>query len=95
MAGSVRPMVYRIVRLEPDRRIVLEGAGSGVAATDTMVFESTADGTRVDYEADIRLLGWRRLLEPFAGGAFARIASAARAGMERALDERARSGAGR
>lgn len=95
MAGSVRPMVYRIVRLEPDRAVVLEGSGSGVAATDTMTFESIGEGTRVDYQADIRLLGWRRLLEPFLGGAFARIASDARAGMQRTLDGRARAAEGR
>jgi hypothetical protein len=91
MAGSVRPMTYRIVRLEPNRQVVLEGTGSGVAATDTLTFEATPHGTRIDYAADIRLLGWRRLLEPFAGGAFARIAGAARAGMERTLAERARA----
>jgi carbon monoxide dehydrogenase subunit G len=95
MAGSVRPMTYRVVDLEPDRQVVLEGSGSGVAATDTMTFEAVAAGTRVDYRADIRLLGWRRLLEPFAGRAFARIASNARAGMQRTLDERARAAAGR
>lgn len=89
MAGSVRPMTYRIVRLEPDRQVVLEGSGSGVAATDTLSFEAIPAGTRIDYRADIRLLGWRRLLEPFAGGAFTRIAAAARAGMQRTLDERA------
>lgn len=91
MVGSIRPMVYRIVRFEPDREVVLEGTGSGVAATDTMTFEPIGEGTRVHYQADIRLLGWRRLLEPFLGGAFGRIASEARAGMERTLDRRARA----
>ena len=90
MAGSVRPMTYRIVRLDPDRQVTLEGSGSGVAAVDTLTFERRADGTRVDYVAQIRLLGWRRLVEPFLGGAFAKIARDARAGMTRALDERAR-----
>ena len=89
MGGGVRPMTYRIARLEPDRRVVLQGEGSGVAATDTMTFEPTADGTRIDYVADIRLLGWRRLLEPFAGGTFARIGREAQAGMERTLAQRA------
>ena len=91
MGGSVRPMTYRITDLEPDRRVVLVGEGSGVAATDTMTFQATPDGTRIDYVADIRLLGWRRLLEPFAGGTFARIGRDARAGMERTLAERARA----
>jgi hypothetical protein len=88
MAGAIRPMTYEIVSLDPDRQVVLEGKGSGVAATDTMTFERTPDRTRIDYTADIRLLGWRRILEPLAGGAFTRIAQAARAGMERTLAER-------
>jgi len=95
MAGSVRPMTYRIVDLDPDREIVLRGEGSGVDATDTMTFTPTETGTRVDYRADIRLRGWRRLLEPFAGGTFQRIAREAREGMERTLAERARQHEGR
>lgn len=91
MAGATRPMEYRIVELEPGRRVVLEGSGSGVEATDTIVFEPSSTGTRIDYRADIRLVGWRRLLEPLAGGAFARIAREARDGMQRTLDERARA----
>lgn len=90
-AGSVRPMEYRIVDLEPGRRVVLAGSGSGVEATDTIAFEPSSTGTRIDYQADIRLVGWRRLLEPIAGGAFARIARDARDGMQRTLDERARA----
>ena len=91
MAGAVRPMDYRIVELEPGRRVVLTGSGSGVEATDTISFEPSSTGTRIEYRADIRLVGWRRLLEPLAGGAFARIAREARDGMQRTLDERARA----
>lgn len=90
MAGSVRPMTYRIVALEPDREVILAGEGSGVAATDTMTFTPTDSGTRIDYRADIRLLGWRRFLQPFVGGTFERIGREARAGMERTLAERSR-----
>lgn len=94
MAGSVRPMTYRITHLEPNRLVVLAGEGSGVRATDALTFESMPGGTRVDYRAEIRLLGWRRLLEPFAGRAFARIAQDARAGLERTLAERATAAKG-
>ena len=90
MAGSVRPMTYRIVALEPDQKVVLTGEGSGVAATDTMTFTPTDTGTRIHYRADIRLLGWRRVLQPFVGGTFERIGREARAGMERTLAERSR-----
>ena len=89
LAGRVAPMEYVVTRLEPGRRVVLEGAGSGVTATDDISFEATPAGTAVDYVADIRLEGLLRLLTPFAGGAFRRIASNARLGMQRALDERA------
>lgn len=89
LAGRVAPMEYVVTRLEPGRRVVLEGAGSGVTATDDISFEATPAGTAVDYVADIRLEGLLRLLTPFAGGAFRRTASNARLGMQRALDERA------
>ena len=89
LAGRVAPMEYVVTRLEPGRRVVLEGTGSGITATDDISFEATPAGTAVDYIADIRLEGLLRLLAPFAGGAFRRIAANARDGMQRALDDRA------
>jgi dehydrogenase/reductase SDR family protein 12 len=89
IGGRIAPMDYRITVFEPGRRVVLEGTGSGVEATDEIRFERTATGTRIDYTADIRLRGPMRLLAPFASGAFARIARDARDGMQRALDQRA------
>ena len=88
MGGRVAPMEYRIARWEPSVRVVLEGAGSGVRAVDEIRFVATPAGTTVDYTADIRLIGWRRLLAPFAGSAFRRIAGEAAAGMQAALDAR-------
>ena len=66
-----------------------EVALSGVTATDDIRFEAIPSGTRIDYTADIRLRGLLRLVTPFAGGAFARIARDARDGMQRTLDRRA------
>ena len=93
MRGRVAPMEYRITTLEPLRRVVLAGEGSGVRATDTISFEPTAGGTRIDYTAEIHLTGWMRHLGPFVGGAFAKIGREARDGMQRTLDERARAAA--
>lgn len=90
MRGRVAPMTYRITTFEPPTRVILTGEGSGISAVDDIRFERTATGTRIDYTADIRLGGWMRLIEPFAGGAFRRIAREALDGMQRALDERAR-----
>jgi Polyketide cyclase / dehydrase and lipid transport len=89
MGGRVAPMEYRITTFEPSRRVVLVGSGSGVGAVDDIRFESTPDGTRIDYLAEIRLRGLLRFAEPFARGAFARIARDARDGMQRTLDQRA------
>jgi hypothetical protein len=95
MGSRVTPMEYRITTLEPGTRVVLEGTGQGVEATDDIRFTPTAGGTRIDYSADIRLRGWLRLVAPFAGGAFAAIARNARAGMQKSLDEMAtRAGSG-
>ena len=90
MGGRVAPMDYVITVLDPLSRVVLTGAGSGVAAVDDLRFAATESGTRIDYVADIRLKGLLRLAAPFAGGAFARIARDGRDGMQRALDQRAR-----
>lgn len=93
LGSRVAPMEYRITTLDPGRRVVLEGKGSGVEATDDIRFEAIATGTRVDYMADIRLRGWLRLAAPFAGRAFASVARNARAGMLKTLEEMAREAA--
>ena len=95
MRGRVAPMEYRITTFEPPTRVVLTGEGSNVSAVDEIVFERTATGTAIDYTADIRLGGWMRLVQPFAGGAFEKIARDALGGMQKALDERAAAQAAR
>jgi carbon monoxide dehydrogenase subunit G len=91
MGGRVAPMTYRVTALEPPHRVVLVGSGSGVDATDEIVFSRTADGTVIDYTADIRLGGLLRLAQPFLGGTFDRIGRDAAAGMRTALAELADS----
>lgn len=89
MGGRIAPMTYTITRLDRPRRVTLAGEGSGVSAVDDISFESTGGRTVISYTADIRLRGVLRLLAPFAGGSFRRLADNARAGMQRTLDERA------
>jgi len=94
VGGRIAPMQYEITHLEPSRRVVLVGEGAGVSATDDIRFTPTGTGTTIDYTADIRLVGLRRLLAPLAGGAFRELAENARAGMQWALDERAAARSG-
>ena len=92
MGGRVAPMTYRIAHFERPGRVVLVGAGSGVDAVDEIRFARSGGGTAIDYTADIRLRGIRRLLQPFLGRTFARIGRDAAAGMEDTLADLAAAG---
>ncbi len=85
IGSRVAPMSYRITRYERPTRVVLVGAGSGVDAVDDIRFSRSAGGTAIDYTADIRLRGLRRLIQPFLGRTFARIGRDAAAGMAHTL----------
>ena len=89
MGRRVAPMEYRISVFEPPVRVLLTGAGSGVAAVDDIRFERTEHGTVVDYTADIDLGGALGLIQPLLGRAFASLGRNAVDGMQRTLDRRA------
>ena len=91
MGGRVAPMTYQVAALEPPRRVLLVGTGSGVDAVDEIVFEPAGSGTRIRYMADIRLSGLPRLVQPLLSGVFARIGRDAAAGMHRTLADLAGS----
>jgi carbon monoxide dehydrogenase subunit G len=94
--SRVVPMEYRISEFEPPSRVVLVGTGSGIEAIDEIRFERRGDETVVDYTADINLTGLLRLVQPFLGGTFRKIAENASDGIERTLAARAAaSGASR
>lgn len=85
--GSDMAMTYTITEFDPPRLVVLEGDGSRSGAVDRIAFTAVGDGTRIDYEADIRLKGLFRLTEPFLGALFARVGEGAREGLDRRLSE--------
>jgi hypothetical protein len=84
-------MGYRITELEAPSRIVLVGEGSGIWTEDTITFDTAGSGTRVEYQAEIKLSGWLGIVQPLLGRAFDGIAKGAVAGMKRELDARARA----
>ena len=92
MGGRIAPMEYRISELEPMRRVVLTGSGSGVSAVDEIRFERSGTGTHIDYTADIRLGGLLRFVQPLLGGSFRKVAKDALEGMEKTLGEMAARG---
>jgi uncharacterized protein YndB with AHSA1/START domain len=56
-----------LTELEPDRRVVFHVTHPELDWTAVSTLEQTADGTRLTYAGELRLLGWRRLLEPLMG----------------------------
>ena len=89
MGRKAVPMEYRITELEAPSRITLIGEGSGIWTEDIITFSEAAEGTRVDYQAEIKLSGWLGLVQPLLGRFLDRIGKGAAAGMKRELDARA------
>ena len=78
-------------------RVVLTGDGLGRLGASTRSASSRHAGRAPASTTPptSSLGGWMRLVEPFVGGAFAKIAKDALGGMQRALDERAAQRHGR
>ena len=89
MGRGAVPMEYRITELQSPSRLVLVGEGSGIWTEDVITFAGTNEGTRVDYQAEIKLSGWLGRVQPLLGRAFDGIAKGAVGGMKRELDARA------
>ena len=88
--GRTLPMTYTVTEYDPPTHVILHGSGSRIEAIDRIDFASAPDGgTRLTYQADLRLGGILRLAEPFLGRAFDGIGKRAVAGMQRELDRRA------
>ena len=85
--GSPISMVYRITEWDPPRRVVLEGDGDRTFAVDRISFLPSAQGTSVEYHADIRMKGIYRVAEPFLGKLFRKVGDGAVEGLDRRLRE--------
>ena len=80
--GSEQDMTYVTTEYWRPHRVVLRGDGPRVKAVDTIEFAAVPGGTRITYEADLRLTGLATLAAPFLGGAFNQMGKAALAGMK-------------
>ena len=83
------PMEYRITELVAPERLVLIGEGSGIWTEDILTFAETEAGTKVDYQAEIKLNGVLKLVQPFLGRYFDGVGQGVVAGMTRELNARA------
>ena len=79
------PLVYEISAYERPPRVVLTTRGLAYRGEDDVRFESTAEGTKVTWNALFALRGPGLLLDPVLGVGFRRTAAKAVAGLERSL----------
>jgi hypothetical protein len=87
-AGRDIPLDYEIIRFDAPEVVVLRAESSTIVSLDTITFESTPGGSTVTYDADLRLKGALRFLDPALAVAFGRIGDRARDGLRRVLRAR-------
>jgi hypothetical protein len=84
--GRRAELTYAIVHHDPGEQVTLRGENATVVSLDTMRFsDSPSGGTRVSYEADLRLKGPLRALDPLLRLAFNRVGDRAAAGLRSEL----------
>jgi hypothetical protein len=89
---KVLPMEYRITQFDPPNRFVLIGEGSGVWTEDRISFVETPQGTRIEYDVELRVSGVLSLLQPLLGRYLRGLAAGIHEGMKRELDALAAAG---
>jgi carbon monoxide dehydrogenase subunit G len=77
---------YATTDYEPPTRVQIEARGRLLTSIDRIDVRSEGDGCLVTYDADLRLNGALRVLNPVLALAFRRIGDRAAAGLVRVLD---------
>ena len=83
--GNRQRFEYVVTELEEGNRIALHGEGERAMSDDVMTVSASAGGTRIAYEADIRLKGLFRIAEPFLGVPMKKMGDAALDGLSARL----------
>jgi carbon monoxide dehydrogenase subunit G len=83
--GRRAELNYRLERAQPDR-LTFVGENDAARSVDDLTFEPAGAGTRVTYQADIRLLGAARFADPIVRLALARMAGAVVAQMREVIN---------
>jgi len=83
--GRRTTLEYEVVEFDPPRSITFRGENATAISLDRLVFEPTAAGTRVVYDADLRFKGAWKAAEPLFALAFRRVGDRALEGMRRTI----------
>jgi len=87
--GMRMSLTYEVIRFVPGREVQLGAASGLLRATDTIVVTEDTDGSTVSYDAEVRLRGPLRVLDPLLRPGFRAVAERAAAGLADALSRRA------
>lgn len=79
---------YRVLELDPPRRITLEAEGFGLRSHDVIRVAPEGTGARVEYDAQLDLPGLARAFDPALQIGFDRVGRDAAEGLARALGGR-------
>ena len=83
--GNRQRFEYVVTEFEDGKRIALRGEGEKAVSDDVMTISPSERGTRIAYEADIRLKGVFRIAEPFLGGTMKKMGDDALDGLSSRL----------
>lgn len=84
-AGRRMPLTYRVTGYQPGREVMLAAISGLLRVTDTIVVTGGAGGSAVSYQAEVRLRGPLRVLDPLLRPRFSAVAERAAAGLAHAL----------
>jgi carbon monoxide dehydrogenase subunit G len=85
--GTRARVTYRIVEYDPPRAVTVLGENATVVSRDRITFEATESGTRITYDAELKLKGPLGLADPVLGLVFNRVGDRALAGLRRTLGD--------
>ncbi len=86
--GRRTALTYRIVEYDAPHAVAFLGENATVTSRDQITFEPTEEGTRVSYDADLRLKGPLRVIDPLLALAFNRTGDRALEGLREVLRRR-------
>lgn len=85
--GRRMVLTYRVTSYRQGHQVVLTATSGLLHATDRIAVTGGADGSVVSYEAEVRLRGPLRILDPLLRPGFRAVADRAAAGLTRALSQ--------
>lgn len=83
--GRETALTYKIVEYDPPNAVTFLGQNATAVSRDRITFDPSGRGTRIKYEADLRLRGLARLANPLLAIAFRRVGERALASLSRLL----------